>query len=329
MKIVNLCFHDSGGGAYTLSHAINKLTKHKAINLRSTGDYLRFPTIASMGNYTVTECRNMVYKADVIVYHTVVKPYFIGLSLDQGLIRDKKNILFFHGGDLRHLGEDIKKEADESLENYQILVSTADLLWHAPKGAKWLPTARSFSEIRRRYGLCNQDRRALRTFIKAKKKVMLSHAPTGEYKKGSNLFYRVITQIVKTLPYVSFKPIRHQPWANVLRILPDVDVMFDSNPPEGVETTYGNIAVEASILKIPTVTKLTKRTLELLKSETGLDSPFVTFDDEEDLLGKVLMLAENEKLRRIIGNKAYRYCKAVHDEKPVVERFLKIVGQMR
>jgi len=336
MKIINLCYHDFGGGAYCLSHAINKVTKHQAINLRSTGDYLSFPTIASMADYTVSECRRMIYKADVVIYHTVIQPYFDGLQLDPAKLRDKKNILFFHGTEIRGQGTELNpfgagllKEADELLGegNYQILVSTPDLLYHTPEGAKWLPTVRSFTEIRQQYALCNQDTRALETFIPSKKKVVFAHAPTHERKKGSSLFYRVMTQLIKTMPQVHFLTIRHQPWSRVLQLFRSIDVIFDKNPPVE-DTSYGNIAVEASVFKIPTVTKLTPKMIKLLKQETGLDSPFVTFDDEVDLTSRVLRLAQDHKLRRMLGNVAYKYCKAVHDEKPVVERFFKILEEM-
>jgi len=331
LKIVNLCFQDFGGGAYTLSHAINKIYKgkHQAINIRSTGDYISYPAIVQMKNYTVPQCNKMISNADVIVYHSWCKPYFEGLMLDPAKIQDKKNILFFHGSELRNVGPDIMKEADELLGNYKILVSTMDLLNHVPKDADWLATCRSFSEIRRHFGVCNQDQTALASFGVPRKKVTFTHAPTSEVTKGSALFYRVMTQLMKVLPYVLFKPIRHQPWANVLRILPTVDVMFDRNPPEGLGTGYGNVAVEASIFKVPTVTKLSKEMLQIMKRHTGFDNPFVAFTNEDDLMDKVIQLAEQPKLRKICGNLSYEYCKAVHDEKPVATKFMRIVEEMK
>lgn len=336
MRIINLCYHDFGGGAYALSHAINKVTKgkHHAINLRSTGDYLDFPTIANMADYTVTECRNMIYKADVVVYHTVIKPYFEGIHLDPAKLREKKNIMFFHGTEIRYQGTTINpygaglvKEANELLGegNYQMLVSTPDLLLHTGKGTKWMPTVRSFSEIRS-YTRSDRDRRALQKFIKSKKKLIFAHAPTHERKKGSALFYKVMTDLIKVMPNLHFMTVRHQAWSKVLRLLQSVDVMFDKNPRD--DESYGSITVEASIFKVPTVTKLSDKMIKILKDETGLDSPFVTFNGENDLASRVLRLAQDAKLRKMLGNLAYNYCKAVHDEKPAVERFFKIVGEM-
>lgn len=330
MKIVNLCFQEFGGGAYTLSHAINKISKgkHQAVNIRSTGSYISYPAIVEMKNYTVPQIQKMLYKADVIVFHSWCKPYFDGLMLDPDVINRKKNILSFHGVDLRNWGAGVLKEADELLGNYKVFVSTLCMLSYAPKDAEWLPTCRSFSEIKRQFGFCNQDGKALKSFGVPREKVVFTHAPTSEAKKGSALFYRVMTQLIKMLPYVLFKPIRRQPWANVLRALPDIDVMFDRNPPPDIGPGYGNVSVEAAIFKKPTVTKLNKEMVQLIKTHTGFDNPFVTFKDEDDLTDKVFQLAQNEKLRRMLGELAYKYCKAVHDEKPVAERFLKIVEEM-
>lgn len=334
MRILNLCFHDFAGVGYTLSHAVNKHTKHKAINLRSTSGYMAYPAIAKMRHYTVELCRKMVYKADVIVYHSVLKPFFLGLDLDPAKLRDKKNILLFHGTDFREAGQDIMKDADELIENYQVIVTTPDLLLSAPKDAKWLPNARSFSEISSQFGICNQDRAALASFGPPHPKVVFTHAPTGERKKGSVTFYRVITKMIKMLPYISFLTIRKQAWAQVLRHLPDIDVLFDQDPPEHVTVNppYGCISIEASIFHKPVITKLTKPVVKLIAKETGLTFadgfPFVTFKDEDDLLGKAVKLAEDEKLRGIYGDLMYNYCKAVHDEKPVVDKFMRIIEGM-
>jgi len=330
LKILNLGFQDFAGVGYCLSHAINKHTKHHAINLRSTSSYMYYPTIAEMKNYTVELCRKIVYKADVILFHSIVKPFFEGLELDAAKIRGKKNILLFHGTDFRQSGQDIMKEADELVENYKVVVTTPDLLLTAPKGAEWLPVCRSFSEITSQFGICNQDQAALKSFETPRAKVVFTHAPTDEFKKGSISFYRVITKMIKLLPYVSFLTIRRQPWVQVLRQLPTVDVLFDQDWPKEIapDGPYGCISIEASIFHKPVITSLTQKVIDLIKTETGLDSPFITFKDEDDLLGKAYRLAEDEELRHTFGELTYNYCKAVHDEKPVVDKFMRIIGEM-
>ena len=248
--------------------------------------------------------------------------------LDPREIKKKKTILYFHGSELRNLGDEIMQEADEFMGEHKIIVSTLDLLPKVPKGAEWLPTCRSFNEIYNRYGRAGKDKSALASFGVPRKKVTFTHAPTSEVTKGSAIFYRVMTQLMKALPYVLFKPIRHQPWSNVLRILPDVDVMFDRNPPANMDTGYGNVAVEASVFKVPTVTKINNEMIKSIKEHTGFDNPFVAFKQEDDLMDLLIQLAEQPKLRKMLGTLSHAYCKAVHDEKPVAEKFMKIIEEM-
>jgi len=59
-----------------------------------------------------------------------------------------------------------------------------------------------------------------------------------------------------------------------------------------------------------------------------LHTPFIVWRDEDDLLDKVCRLAADQKLRRRLGDLNYQYCKRLHDERPVAERFLKILEEM-
>jgi len=326
LKILNLSFQDFAGVGYCLSHAINKLTDHQAVNIRSNSGYTRYPAIAEMRDYNSATCRQMVYDSDVLIFNTSVQPFFQAFNLDPSKLKDKKKLYYCHGTELRYMGKDLLSQADQILGDYQLLISTPDLFLYAPENAKWLPACRSFSEIRTRYGLCNQDTAALNSYIEGKKMVTFCHAPTSEEKKGSATFYRVITEVVKALPYVDYLTIRNQPWVGCLSLLRDVDVYFDQDPP--FISSYGTLSVECSVFHIPVVTKITSEVTSIIKRETNLKSPFITFSTDDDLMAKAYMLAENPKLRRTFGNKMYRYCKMIHDEKPVVERFLKILDAM-
>jgi len=313
------------GSAYTLSHAINKLTKHQSINLRSTTNYVNYPAFAGMRYYDMDSCRRMVYKSDVIIFHSAIRPFFTGLNLEKKELENKKKFIYFHGSELRYQGDALLKQVDEFLNDAKILVSTPDLLLYAPKTAKWLPVARSFSEISY-YGICNQDRRAMESFAIPKTNIVFSHAITDEYKKGSQIFYKVITQAIKEMPSIHYQAIQGVSWDSCLRTLSEVDVYFDQAPP--FVGSYGMLAVEASIFKIPVLCQLTTKVQDLIKKETGLDIPFISFRNEEDLFKQVCLLTMNEKLRKKEGQLGYEYCKVLHDEKPVVNRFLKIIEAM-
>ena len=333
MKIIILSVRDTGATGYNLAHAINKHSTHQCVNLRAQSSYINYPTIGDMANYGVDLCQKMTYKADVIVFLGAVRPLYEGLELDPAKLEDKKKLLLCMGSDWRYHRTDLAKQADEYMQQYQIMLGGVPMFFPAPNGApcpknvKYLPPTRSFSEIRRRYGLCNQDERALRSFKVPEKKVVFAHAPTNERNKGSATFYRVVTHVMEHVPYMRFLSIRKQAWASCLTMLSGADVLLDQNPPFPFGG-YGAISIEASIFKSPVVTKMDPRCIKWLKEKTGLDSPFITFKDEEELATRVYHLATDEKLRRMFGNLAYKFCKALHDEKPVVERFFKIIEEM-
>lgn len=332
MRIIIVGVRDPGATGYCLAHAINKYTDHQCVNLRAQHSYINYPTIADMANYDVGLCRKMIYNSDVIMFQSGIKPFFEGLQLDTQKLRDKKKLLMCMGTEWRYGRKYLVEEAEKFLGDYQILLGGAGMFLPSPKGepcpdtAKYLPPVRSFSEIRRKFGLCNQDQNALKSFDVPKKKVVFCHAPTSEPKKGSVMFYRAITQVMRNEPNMAFSGIRMQPWATALSLISQADVLLDQNPPFPVG--YGAISVEASIFKLPIITKIDPRCIAWLKQHTGLDAPFITFSDEDDLMGKIQRLAVDTKLRRIFGNMTYKFCKQLHDEKPVVERFMRILEEM-
>jgi len=294
--------------------------------LRGIGSAFNYPFIAEMRDYDVDLCRKMVYNSDVIVFHSAVLPYYQGLNLERDKLEGKKKLLYFHGSEMRERGDTLTKQADEIMGTHQSVISTPDLFNYASEPVKWLPVCRSFSEIRHRYGICSQDLHALEKYQVKKKKVLFCHAPTDEYKKGTATFKRVITQVMNKLPSINFLRISGQPWDSCLRFLSKADVYFDADAP--FEYAYGAVSVEASIFHTPVVTKLSQPVIDRIHKETGLKSPFITFVDEDDLLVKAFHLGRDAGVRSQFGKLTYQYCKAVHDEKPVADRFIKIIEEM-
>jgi hypothetical protein len=299
--------------------------EHSTINLRSHSSF-SYPTIAEMRDYDIKLCKKIIMKADVIVFHSTIKPLFQGLHFKPKDLEGKKKIIYFLGTELRQIGTQLFEQAREYLGDFQALIDIPDLFFYTKEKVKWLPSCRSFSEISHMYGRCNQDTKALEQFAVPRKKVIFCHAPSDEYKKGTATFNKVITDVMKLNPTVNYLPIRNQTWANCLQSLSMADVVFDSDPP--FEYSYGMIAVEASIFKIPVVTKISNRVIQKIHEETGLKSPFITFSDETDLFEKAYRLGKEEETRRMFGEMCYKYCKKLHDEKPVANKFLRIIEEM-
>jgi len=323
MKIMNLSFADSAGAAFSLAHALNKREGISSINLRANNNYINYPTIAAIRDYTEIGCRQLVHNADTVVFHTAIKPFYTALHLDQKQMKDKKKLLYFHGSDCRNYGKQIIEQADEMMGDYEVLVSTPDLLEIVPQ-AHWMPCVRSFSEISKRYGLCNQDKKALKAFGGGKTKIVLGHAPTNIERKGSTLFFRIITEIMQNFPHCEFAAIKNMPWTSCLRELSRCNILYD----QYVTGAYGMVSVEAAIFKTAVFCRLEPKVHAMMEAESGLHQPFIQWETDDDLRTQSFMLVDNVKLQKKFGKMAYDYCKRIHDEKPVTDRFLKIVDGM-
>jgi hypothetical protein len=345
LKISILAVRDTGGTAYTLAHAINKVTpEHQAINIVAQGTFINYPVIVSMGEYSRSRVRQMVYNSDLIVFLGAVKPYFEALQLKRKLLKDKKKILLCMGSEWRLGRDELITQADKILRDYKVVLGGADLFLPLDIPDKntgeilkhfdpvdedevaYLPVVRSFDELGERFGLNKTDRVALESFVVPKKKVIFMHAPTSELNKGSHLFYRAITRAQQACKDLIFSTVRQQSWATTLTVLARSDVLLDQAPP--FPTAYGALSVEAAIFRVPSFSQVAPECRGFIKRHTGLDTPYIVFTDEEDLFRKTVIIATDEKLRRHYGQLNYDYCRQLHDEKPVVDRFMRIVEAM-
>jgi hypothetical protein len=323
MKILNLAVEDMAGAAYTLSQAINQNTKNHAVNITLSNNYINYPTMANGKYYTSEAIQKIIDAADTIVFHTAIVPYMSAFNLTKEKLKNKKCLLYFHGTDCRHYGKKIVEQANEALSNYEVLVSTPDLLEFMPQ-AVWMPVARSFKDIKQKYSVSPRDQKALNALNAQQTKVTLGHAPTNPERKGSPIFLRVMTKLIMNDPKVEKNEIVHVTWDQCLSMMRDVDIFFD----QCVIGAYGLASVEASIFRAAVFCKLSTQVLEAIKKETGFNNPFIQWETEEELLERAYALVYKPKIRRRFGKNAYDYCQAVHDYKPVAAKFLKVVEDM-
>lgn len=324
MKILNLSIEDMAGAGYTLSHALNKTGKHQSINFRiGASNYLNYPTMAEGKYYKGPEIETIVNKADVIVFHSAILPYMTAFHLTEDKLKDKKCLLYFHGSDCRHYGKAFVQQAKEYLQNFTILVSTPDLLEYVPE-AVWMPVCRSFIEIKKQYNPQTIDEEALTSFGVPRTKTVLAHAPTNIERKGSALFMKIITELIENDPSVEYQVIQSMSWDSCLHALSHADIYYDQH----IIGAYGLASVEAAIFKCAVFCKLNSQVLDVIKEETHIKNPFIQWNSEEEIRERSHALVREPKLRRRFGKIAYNYCQAVHDEEPVVNRFLKIVEGM-
>jgi hypothetical protein len=344
MKIVILAVRDTGGTGYTLAHAINKITpEHQAINIRGMNSYIAYPTIVDMADYDKTKIRDMIYGSDVTVFLGGISPFFDFFKLKRNRLKDTKKMLLCMGSEWRLGRDQLMKQADKLLGDYKIVLGGADMFLplefpHPETGALikmpaadestvgYLPVVRSFDELQACYGISKPDAAALESFAVPRKRVVFTHAPTSETNKGSFMFYRAATRAQQSCPSMVFTTIRQQPWATTLSIIAKSDVLYDQAPP--FPTAYGALSVEAGIFRLPSFSQVAPECRAFIERHTGLKTPHIVFSDEEDLYKKTVLMATDEKLRREFGEMNYQYCRQLHDEKPVVQRFFDIVGKM-
>jgi len=344
MKIIFLAVRDTGGTAYTLAHAINKVTpENQAINVVGEDSFIRYPIMVDMADYSRSKIREMVYNSDVVVFLGAMYPFFRALDLTRKALRDKKKILLCMGSEWRLGRDQLIKQAGHHLGEYKIVLGGADMFlpldFRNPetgvathfdaadeKEIGYLPVVRSMDEIYERYCLSKNDQVAVESFAVPRKRVVFTHAPTSEASKGSQMFYKASTRAQQACPNMVFTMIRQQPWVTTLGLLSKSDVLYDQAPP--FPTAYGALSVEAGIFRLPSFSQVAPECRDFIKRHTGLDTPYIVFSDDADLFKKTVAIASDERLRKEFGEANYRYCRQLHDEKPVVQRFFEILGKM-
>jgi hypothetical protein len=345
MKIMFLCVRDTGGTAYTLAHAINRVTpENQAINVVSVSTFIRYPVMVDFADYNRSKVREMIYNSDVIVFLDAVKPLYEALSLSKKALKGKKKILL-QMGSLWRLGRDqVVKEADRFFGHGEYRIALGDPALFLPLDVQhpetgvtkhfdasdenevsWLPPVRGFDEIDQMYGISKPDKVAVETFGVPRKRVIFVHAPTSETNKGSQIFYRAATHAQQVCPNMVFTTIKQVPWATTLNMIAKSDVLYDQAPP--FPTTYGALSVEAAVFHLPSFSQVAPECRDFFYRHTGLKTPHIVFSDPEDLFNKTLAMASDEKLRHQFGEANYSYGRQVHDEKPVVQRLMDIIDK--
>ena len=319
MRIVQIGHRDTAGSAYFLAHAINKLTNHKAVNMRFIDNYMRYPVMIEAGAYSRQAIRKMIYKADIIHFHIHVKPIFTSLRLDPKKFVDKTTLVYYHGSMLRNYGEELIADAEEYLPGHITTVSTPDLLGLVKNGV-WLPVCRPFSEIAAKYGRSLKDVKARRAFGK-KKIVTFGHPTTSVQKKGSQIFFKVLTNVIRSNEGVRASMIINSSWDACMRKMSHFDVLLGEAKLGVMQLTQ----VEAAIFKIPVVSLLRRETAELYKKLVGGAPPVVSWRDTVDLEEKLYALVERPDVRKLLGSQMCDYARKLHDEQAVVNRYLDVL----
>ena len=108
-----------------------------------------------------------------------------------------------------------------------------------------------------------------------------------------------------------------------MRKVAGFDVLLGSAGPVG---GYGCIAVEAAAFSLPVVSWMTPRVYKLFRKVACETPPVVSWRDPGDLEERLFSLAERADVRRLLGGEIHDFMRKFHDEKPVADRYMKIIS---
>ena len=323
MKILHIGAHDACGSGYWLSRAINRRTRHFAVNVRFVDDWSRTPAYIWASKYSRQTVRNMIHKADVVHFSIHVKPFFSAFNLNKKIMQEKKIFVYYHGTVLRTNAEEVRAEAKEYVPDHVVTVSTPDLLAfiEADQEAYWLPVIRDFKYIQEKYGFSDKEVKAAKLFGK-KKLVTIGHATSSVQKKGSKFFFMCLTDMMRFNRTIRSSIIINTPWDSCMRKMSEFDVALGNAAPI---SSYGLTCVEAGVFKIPAATFMNEDGRKMYEAIVGSAPPLISWVSLKDLFHKLQKLSEDAKMRRDLGKKLHDWMRPLHDEAPVVERYMRMV----
>ena len=236
-------------------------------------------------------------------YHTW---QFLG-KMERELAGKKRMVVHHHAMRLREDPSIAQIEADAG---YRVLVSTPDLLLHAPN-ATWLPSPIPLEELDHCYPRWEKEG-----------PVVVGHCYTVAENKKTGVFDRIMGEATRRA-----RNLTYMPWHGIRRrqsqwLLSQCDVYF---------ATYlygpGLATIEAMAFGIPALVGCTEDELRWQCKAVGVDHPddlpwiYVTPATTADW---IRTLVNEPELRRKWGAKGRAYVEKFHDVPRVVERLVDI-----
>lgn len=215
-------------------------------------------------------------------------------------------IVHWHGSKLR----DFNKTFGSKYADYEI-VSTPDLLEYAPR-AKWIPNCITW------HGLDKIDRNDER--------IIIGHAPTNRFYKGTKYFIEVMGQLKKEYPHVDYLLIENKPHKETIELLQYFDIVVDSVGFYNKSQVgwYGVLTNEVQQMGIPCCTWIKPGLEQFLIEPSGIVN--VTKDN---LKQKIEELILDESLRIELGKHGKEYVEKFHNNREICEKILALYNQRK
>jgi len=253
--------------------------------------------------YTISErLINLLLNEQFDVIHLHAGGIFpMDLDIPVLFKRFGKVIVHWHGSKLRNYGKSFgSRFADAEI------VSTPDLLEYAPD-AFWIPnciTWHGFKKIERNDG-----------------KVVIGHAPTNRFYKGTEYFIETMKCIEKEYPTVECLLIENTLHDETLKLLQNCDIIVDSIGFYDRKQVgwYGVLTNEVQQMEIPCCTWIKSSIQSYLSDNSGITN--VTRDN---LRQNLVTLIEDENLRKENAMKGLRYVEEMHNNGKIIGKIMEL-----
>ena len=312
MDIVILTEYDFSGNMYNLASFINRYTKHRALAVKHrNNELLQYPTMIQATRDNLPELREVIYKADVVVWkETATICERLGLDVDK--MKRKNNIVILGGG-----GYSSAKFYKANQEFYGDLgvkwaTSSLDFTKKNPDWT-WIPASIRVEQIREKYDYHTKGVPPL-----------LFTSPSRATDKMMNVrvkFDYIVDQMKKGGINFRSKTVFNVPNEICLHLKATADIFFDR-----IWDIYGINSQEAAAFECAVVTGTSQFVRDRIK-EFGFDCPFIFVDHHVLAIDEIIYLLENPDEMKRIGRECYRYVKEVHNGELAVKNLMKLIQE--
>lgn len=211
--------------------------------------------------------------------------------INKRMLRKKKVVLHYHGGDLRRKMSESNKEIVNK-HGFKVLVSVPDLICQL-KNAQWLPIP------------VPTDDELYKLLPKTDDSVIkIVHSPTNREAKKTAVLIKAVKALKRKYD-VELMLIENMPYKECLKLKKEAHIAFDN-----IEFgSYAGCSIEAMCHEQPTLVYLndvSQQQINEVSEEIGIEPPFVNVGDEKQPSIKYLNRVVEGKARNIITKEDYR-----------------------
>ncbi|MDI9395634.1 MAG: glycosyltransferase [Euryarchaeota archaeon] len=151
-------------------------------------------------------------------------------------------------------------------------------------------------------------------------KIIIGHAPTNRFYKGTKYFLEAMDQLKKKYPNVECLLIENKPHKEAMQLLQTCDIVVDSVDVLG---WYGVLTNEVQQMGIPCCTWIKHGLEPYLEEPSGIVN--VTKDNLKQRLEELIL---DENLRGNLGINGKKYVEKVHNNKVICEKILSVYDRI-